>query len=565
MKWTEKFHEKIEDLKFKFEIELLKLKNKIKKQKDTQEKKKSIKGTSNKFKDLIFSVKKLTQKYDYDINRVIGVDKDSRYILYPDKKLIRIYRGDLKSKALLSSYVPIESAIFYNFIIEKNVLAKIAELDSFIETKVYEEAGLQETEEYLIKYKIVDKLQQNENALVQCVIVPRSVIEKSYEDIIQKVGYIDYLSFPAFAYKALYEENILKKGNDLFIVMLFDKIFLTLYTDGELTSINTISGGLNIVYESLKALKISNFDFDLFYKLLTKKGLDKNKYSKSERIVYERIKSEITNRLVLIQDEITKILDNFEISVIDRVFVTSEYGRIPGIEQFFKQYLKHDAFGFEFYEEYNLDRLAVNPFLFLGMLETHYAYKTQFFKYNYSLYLRPPTFFYRPSGQIVGTIILTIILLGIYPTYLAIDGFLYHKQTEKLKKRLKSVQKEEGRYRRLIRQLKDKISNLDREIEKYKTMIKKDQNFIDSLYKFKFSYIPKSQELIDITLLMNKHKIYLNKLDYKNGEFLLNVYSKESENIGKFIDDLINNGFAADFDKIIENSGKYYTNIRIEE
>jgi len=561
MNWIDNLKNKLDFKKVNFNLSF-KRKDKPNSKKGSD--KREFTKTKSRVKELL-NIKKWAQKYDYDISRVIGVDKDSRYILYPDKKLIRIYRGELKSKILLSSYIPIESAIFYNFIVEKNVLAKLGELDSFIETKVYEEAGLQETEEYVIKYKIVDKLQQNENSLVQCVIVPKNAIEKSYEFLINEVGYIDYLSFPAFAYKALYEESILKKGNDLFIVMLYDKIFITFYSDGELVSINTISGGLNIVYESLKALKIANFEFDVFYKLITKKGLEENKYLKPEKIVYDKIKKELTNRVMLIQDEIAKILDTFEISIIDRIFVTSEYGTIPGIEKFFKDYLKHDTFNFGFYEKYNLDRLAVDPFLFLGMLEAHYAYKNKNFDFNFSLYTRPPTFFYRPSGQLVGSTVLSIILLSIYPIYLSVDGYIYSKKTEVLTKKLNDVLKEEGVYNRKIAVLKDKIKKIDKEISKYKNTIKQEQNFINTLYTFKFSYIPKSQELIDITLLMNKYKIYLDKLNYKDGLFIFTVYSRESDNLGKFINALIQNGFATNFDQIVDDNGKYYTNIRIIE
>ncbi len=152
------------------------------------------------------------KKYNYDINKVIGVKENKKFILLADKKLIRIYRGNLKSTPLLCSYIPIENAIFYNFSVEKNVIEKI-DLDSFVETKVYEEAGLLETEEYIIKYKIIDKFADDKKVIIQCVIVPVSFVNKYYQPIIQQTDYIDYLSFPAFAYKSLYNENILKKAN----------------------------------------------------------------------------------------------------------------------------------------------------------------------------------------------------------------------------------------------------------------------------------------------------------------------------------------------------------------
>jgi len=78
------------------------------------------------------------KKFDYDIDDVIGVKDHEKFILYTKKKLIRIYRGSLKSKALLSTYIPIEQAVFYNFEIEKSVLAKIENIDDYIDTRVYD-------------------------------------------------------------------------------------------------------------------------------------------------------------------------------------------------------------------------------------------------------------------------------------------------------------------------------------------------------------------------------------------------------------------------------------------
>ena len=61
---------------------------------------------------------------------------------------------------------------------------------------------------------------------------------------------------------------------DLFVVFLYDKVFLTFYNVGELLSIVIVSGGLNKVYEALGKLKIKNFDINVFEKLLTKKGVN---------------------------------------------------------------------------------------------------------------------------------------------------------------------------------------------------------------------------------------------------------------------------------------------------
>jgi len=551
-----------------FNIERLKRIREVKKKKKEKNKKETNSFLQKFFQkeEKKFSFKDLFKKYNYDIQKVVGVKDNNRYILYADKKLIRIYRNKLKSTALLSSYIPIEHAIFYNFEVEKNVImSEDVDVRDFIETKVYEEAGLSETEEYIIKYKIIDKLKDEKRVLVQTVIVAKSYIEKDYEYILKKTDYIDYLSFPAFAYKSLYEEEILKKATDLFIVVMDDKIFLTFYDGGELLYISNIASGLNIIYKDLESLEIEGFDEEVFKKLLKQKGLSENRYNHYEKPVYTIIKNEFFNMGALIEEQIKEVAERYYINDIDRIFITSQYGDIQGIDILFEHILNKKSLNFEFYEEYNLDRLDVDPFLFLAMLEAHYAYRFNNFRFNFSLFLRRPTFFYRPSGMLISFTVILFILLTIYPIFMYLKGVSYQKEVLLLKgqKRIVSTQKEA--YEKKIKKLESELSKLDKEKAVLQKEISKYTSLIQAIYDFKFKYVPKSQELAKITYLMNKNNIFLDTLTYENGEFIINIYSYDDKNFGKFLNDLVNSGLNVNFDVVKKNFIKYSTTIRIKE
>jgi hypothetical protein len=504
------------------------------------------------------------KKYDYNVDEIIGVKGRDKFVLYAKKKLIRILRGGLKSKSLLSSYIPIEPAIFYSFEIEKNVLEKV-DLEKFIESKVYEEAGVDETEKYVIKYKIIDSMKDEKLVTVEVIIVPEGYIEKEYENIVKETGYLDYISFPAFAYKALYDEKIIQKANDLFAVFLYDKVFLTFYQDGELLSIVTISGGLNKVYESLAKLKIKNYDITMFTKLLTKKGVDPLKYTNAEKAVIECMREEFLSLINIVNGQIEKLGKKYNISGIERIYVTSEYGNIEGLQKYIQSVIGTDTFGFDFYEEYNLDRLAVNPFLFLGMLETHNAYLSQNYEYNYSLFLRKPTFFYRPSGKLFLVLFLSILGTGVYPVYLYFNGLYYEKTNKSLLQKTRQLSVENAKLNAQINKLTKKEKSILSTREKFAKDIAFTKNFIKSIYEFKYSYIPKSNELVDISLLMNKNKVYMEKLDYDNNVFTFDVFSFKDTRIPELLDDLVKKGFNVQTDGIYLKDKKYNATIRIEE
>ena len=504
------------------------------------------------------------KKYDYNIDEVIGVKGRDRFILYTKKKLIRIYRGSLKSKALLSTYVPIEHAIFYSFEIEKNIIEKV-DLENFIETKVYEEAGVDETEKYIIKYKIIDSMKDEKIVTVEIIIVPASFIENGYKDITDQTGYIDYISFPAFAYKALYDEKIIQKANDLFVVFLYDKVFLTFYHEGELLSIVTISSGLDKVFESLAKLKIKKFDINVFEKLLTKKGVNNLKYTNPEKTVLDIVKDEFLTLINIVNSQIEKIGLKYNVSEVDRIFVTSEYGNIEGLQDYIQKIIGIDTFGFEFYEEYNLDRLAVNPFLFLGMLEAHNAYKNQDQTYNFSLKLRKPTFFYRPSGRLFLILTAAVVGMGSYPAYLYFSGLSYENKNKELRSAVRELTVANAKLTNQIKTLQKQEQNILKERKQYIKNIAFIKNFIKSVYEFKYSYIPKSSELVDMTVIMNKNKVYLNTLNYSDGMFELNVFSFKDTQIPNFIDDLVKKGFNVETEGVNYIDGKYNATIRIKE
>jgi len=517
----------------------------------------------NKIKESLSNFKFL-KKYDYDLNRVVGVKNDEAYILFADKKLLRIYRDKLKATPLLNSYIPIESVIFYNFEVEKSILEKV-NLDKFIKTKIYGETGVEETEKYIFKYKLVDFMQDEKKIMIETVIVAESFINQHFKNIIEKTGYIDYISFPAFSYKSLYQEEILTLANDMFVVILDDKIFITFYSNGQLIKIVTISGGLDKIYERVEKLNIANFDFEIFQKLLQRKGIDQSKYSSKEFIVYKELVEEFEVFKNIINDQVKKLIEKYSIETIDRIFITTKYGNVKGLEEYFTKSIYIDTFNFEFYENYNLDKLPVDPLLFLGMLETHYAYKNNNLTYNFSLFLRKPTFFYRPSGQLVLSITAATILFSVVPLYLYVDGMIYEYKNKKLSSQINNLKKEIAVLESKKNRLKKEQKSIQKSMSKFTKNIKKDKALIKEVYTFKYEYIPKSEELTKLTFYMNKNNVYIKDLSYKDNQYIINVFSDKDSNIANLINDFINEGFNVLTNGIILQNNKYISEIRITE
>ena len=365
----------------------------------------------------------------------------------------------------------------------------------------------------------------------------------------------------------MYEEKILKKANDLFVVILRDKVFLTFYSEGNLINIVTIAGGLDFIFEELKKLKIKNFDFEIFKKVLLKKGLNEIKYLNKEKIILEKLQEKFAQFGDIINNQIAFTIEKYKFENIERIFITTEFGNVPNLEKFIENVLNIETFNFEFYENYNLDKLEINPFLFLAMLETYCSYKNNNQEYNFSLFLRKPTFFYRPSGILLLVFISSIILSGAYPLYLYINGIMLNKKNNLLLKEISKIEKVNNELLNQINTLTKKEKSILKFIEVMKKEIKQNKNLIEDIYKFKYSYIPKSSQIRDIVKLMNKNSVYLNKLFYNNDDnlFSIEIFAFKDNDIPNYINSLITEGFNVKFDRILFKNNKYITTIRIKE
>ncbi|MRJ07235.1 MAG: hypothetical protein C6I01_06925 [Epsilonproteobacteria bacterium] len=514
--------------------------------------------------------RKYLKKYDYNVDEVIGVKDKERYILHADRKIIRIYRGStLKGEPLLCSYLPLEKAIFYSFELDKGAVERTSspdELMSMIETEIYANAGIDETEEYIIKYKLVKNLKNEKKVGVEAVIIPSTFVEFEYADIIQETGYLDYLSFPAFSFGALYND-ILEPATDAFVVLLEDKTFIAFYDGKELLTIKTLSEGLNDVWEELNELNIANFNKSTFIRLLHQKGLIEGRYRGGEKIVFERLKRVFDKLITIIENTIADIPNVFNIQDIERIFITSQYGGIAGIEEYMSKQFStiSDVNSFEFAKKYNLDQLPIEPFLFLAMLETHYAYKTGKLDYNFTLHPRKPTLFFRPSGQLLGATIATTILLTIPAVILWGIGFFYNFRSNqvyetktKLSSQKLSLQGELKREEGILKTIEEKIAKL-------KGDIKLNRDLINSLYKFKYKDIPVSQNLTDIAYYMNRNNVYLKKIQMENGEYNVSVYTHSRFNIPRLLQQLKDAGFNVFTPEIVKEKGVYTATLMITD
>ena len=507
------------------------------------------------------------KKYNYILDKIIGIEYNTennrkilnKYFLDMKSKVIRRYHDSIRApKNLICTYIDMEKTLSLRIKLKKETLNKLTNIQNFIKTKIYTEyAASNEIIEYIFKYQIVEL--KNNEVSIEVIFLPKENFYKMFEEPLNLVGYIDYISFPAFSYKALYQNKNLEPMRDIFIILLWDKTYITAYQNGQYMYNSIINFGLEGVYnELLNNFEIEGFNKELFFKILQKKGVDRNKYFEDEEEIHEIITAKFSKLIQLIKEEIKIIYNEYDIDNFDRLFITTNNGNIYKMDQYLANFFDYKTFNFYFYEKYNLDKLPISNFLYLSMIETYYSYKNNQQDLNFSLWLRPPTFFYKPTGKLIVSLTSSLTISIIAYTSVKIYQNMLKNQKNELQQN----------FSKLVIKKQDMIlkqQNLKTKLNKVKKInllqIKNINKLVNTINEIKNYKIDKNNykfyNLLNIIEGLKKYNIKIFNFDIEGKMYKLNIYSKNENDLIKFFKYLEKNKWKFK-NKIIKISNKNY-------
>jgi len=526
-------------------------------------------------------LEKYTKEYSYNLDKIVGInpfDFDTLYLL-DNGKLSQITKKEMKEEYLLASYIPNKNILSYELKIQKNLLDKI-EIEDYIETKAYEEMSLDEVEEYIFKYKMINLAHDDKHVLFEVIIISKKEIEEYYAPIKQAYGHLDFITYSGYIYNVLYKEKILDRRNDLFIYFTRDEIIITLYGEGDFLQTLIIPEGLFSIYEELgNNIRIRNFDFDKFLFVLGNKGLDVNNYSEKEEQLFNILTELFSNTFITISTQLHSITRKFSLTTIDRIFMSGIKGSIPGISDFANMYLGVEANDLRFDKPYNPKGIEIEQMTFISMLYAQTCYKNDYQSENFTVYHRSPTFFYRTSGQFISVTIGSFILSILFPTYQYLYAIILESSNDSIKEELNNLKVIDKQLKVEHKHLKKRYKKREKDKKKLLTYIENASKIIDQIYAAKKDYTPKAMFLAKLSLYLHRHKVYLKEVVYSNLDenkknkeindinkyMILNVYAKDSKNITNFINDFVmNENIKVNTTGYIHQKDKYTSQIMIK-
>ncbi len=485
------------------------------------------------------------KKYAYDVNKVASIDPynfNNVFILENNIIKEKTFKEKISKDTLISTYIPLRYIITYEMTIPRNLVNKIDVYDH-IETQAYEDLELDESEKYIFKYKLISSAADEKNMIAQVVIVEESLITKYFEPITKDYNYIDYLGHSGFLFESVYKTKILKPKKDIFIYFTKDFTLITLYADGTFLQNIILNQGMYNLYEKLKhdsEIEINNFSYEVFVDLLTKKGLNINYYDDYEEILFNELSIIFSNLFTTIVNQFNSLQRKYALATIDRVFISTENGIIPGVSNFVNNYLGEiEADDLKFDTKYNPNNIEIDQLSFLNILSTQYAYKEDYQLDNFTIKKRPPTFFYRKSGQFISITIISLILSLLYPTFQYFYSVIIGHKNKQLEIKLKNLNFMYNSLNRNYNSLLKVYKKEKKAAEKKDKYIKSVAQIITTLHKAKNGYAPLSSLIIKVSLYMKRNKIYAKDISFGKDILELNIFAENESYITNFVNELV--------------------------
>ncbi len=472
--------------------------------------------------------------------------KGTIFYINPENETVLRYFGKefIQSEIKNPKKLFIGSRIFYQDMILHSIKANINDLkynpDTFVEMKMYEEIGLDLNKEYKIGYIIKD-LQDPNSKIIDAYAIETEKIKKRFSKILKKAKHIDFLAIPFLSYKALYQNKVLEKENDIFITINEREAFVAFYKEGKYISSKSLPTLEEMAKEINKSNPSLNLDAKSLKKILLKNGLKKSSYPLDEIELYEAIIRYFSSIFTKISNIAIHNRNIYGFQRVDRIFFGIEDKTIKGVEgikEFFRE-SQIAIYRHSFFKE-------IKNFSQLDLISATYIYnkaKNRDENGNITIFAKKPSLLQTQTGKFILSLAASVIILSLFPIYKEYRIINLQKKREALYSDYEKMQNNTFFAKEKIEKIKKEINSIKKE-EKIKTeKLAQIERVIDSIS----THIPKREYIkmiAEIDALLEKYRLEVDEISQKNkNELTIKIVSKQNrqDTIAKFIKDINEN------------------------
>ncbi len=506
--------------------------------------------------------KEISETQNVGFEKIVSINAyQNVYYQFVNNSLQKIDKLGYDKRNLVFS--TLDAKDFISSIVEVSVNIPPEDLQDAIELKAYDDLGLDQAVEYIIRYLEVPGQKSEKMRSFHVFVAEPDVIEEIFEPIKQQVKYIDYIYPKPYLIQNVYERDLLEAyGVHGYLYFQKEDAFLALFRDGEYLYSKSLKYSFENIYERFCELHGERVDEEAFYDMLQTEGLKTSNFDYQDHLM--KLFSEI---FLYINDILIYAKRAFEIEKIDMFYTGSETGPILGLNEYAHTYLGIKSNDFDFDYEIAKPEEYVDQFHFLGIFEAIKDIEGEESP-NFTLFFRPPPFVARRSGQFIITTAATIVLALSLPVY----NFTYDSY---VKITIDKLQKEEKQLNQLVTSIKNEISTLQKQksdllakIKAENDLFEKKKKILAAIYDKKVNYPMKAKTIVSFGNDMTKFDVKVTKIMDEDNTFTLSLYSGSEKKITQFIKyltDTYERKIHTDIDKIYkdEKTGIYHGDLKV--
>ncbi len=496
-------------------------------------------------------------------NSIISINPYSQtYYESKNTKIKRIQSPKFSKNSFYISFLATKNFIVSQLSISKNIPNE--DLKDAIEIKAYEELGLDQTKEYKIEYLEIPTLPADKDRKFHIFVADPTNILEDFQETVKKINYIDVIIPTPLLFKYLYKNEVLDNDEvHIFIYFQQKDAFLTIYREGKYLYSKSLKYSFEDMSERFSELLGERIDEEEFIKLLSQEGL------RTSNFEYQKYLMKLFSEIFMhINDVLIYAKRANDIDKINKIFISSEYGHISGIEEYAQTYLGVTVLDFTF--DYGL--LTEEPFI----EDLHQLLHLAAFNIleeeeeipNLTIFKRPPPIWQRPSGQLIVVTAASILLSFSYPLYNLIYSYKLQYDTFLLNKEYDKIHPIRVKLENSINNLKKDKNKIISKIEKERKVFNIRMNILNSIYDKKVNYPMKGKIIAELSQDLVKYKVKTKAVKYNNKTMEWDVISDDEKRITdliKYISNIKGDTYHIETNKIEkdDNTSKYISTLKV--
>lgn len=472
--------------------------------------------------------------------------------------------SDLQRSECVVAALEEREFVFHQFEIQRDLTAD--QLAESVEVKMFQDAGLNPMLEYKNAFSRRPSRQDNRMNFVNAVAASMGALESATDPLRGKTPYIDVIVPLTTLPYALYNAEILEKKRDVFIYFQKDALQIALFDNGEFVYGKSQDNGLRKLLEEYATLSRDRMEFADFVKLLLTASPGRADEEQNAQALSD-LREVISTALFSVKNILLYAGRISGVGEYDRVFVGTQEGVVPGLEELAQELLEIEAHEFLFYTPFYLqgepymDQMAV-----LALLEGNNI--TAGLKpnpFNLSPYRRPGAFLKRPGGKLLLWIAASALTAALWPGYFLGQTLWYEYQTQQGLAQL-------GKSRVEFENLQARRSALIGERESLQNRLKEAEatfagsvSLLQSVHDKRLLSSPVSTGLADLFGELSAAGVFVQTLTLQRREVMLVLSASRDTQLTGLLERLVGKRYAPELSRIewrAENN-RFMTDLKV--